>query len=36
MRDSAAVIIQVLDIVPSRMLSSNTWDVHDSSGFFDL
>jgi hypothetical protein len=33
MRDSSAVIIQVLDIVTSRMLDSNNWDVHDFSAF---
>jgi hypothetical protein len=27
MRDSSAVNIQVLDIVTSRMLYSNNWDV---------
>jgi hypothetical protein len=33
MRDSSAVIIQVLDIVTSRMLYSNNWDVNDFSAF---
>ena len=34
MRDSSAVIIQLLDIVTLRMLYSNNWDVKDFSGFF--
>ena len=34
MRDSSAVIIQLLDILALRMLYSNNWDVNDSSGFF--
>jgi hypothetical protein len=33
MRDSAAVIIQLLDILALRMLSSNNWDAHDFSAF---
>jgi hypothetical protein len=34
MRGSSAVIIQLLDIVTSRMLYSNNWDANDFSGFF--
>jgi hypothetical protein len=37
MRDSSAVIIQLLDILGLRKLYSNNWDVNDSSGcFLDL